>query len=109
MIALFGTSVFVLVKYAIIDRLGILVELEQPFPWLTTGCLALTIAILIALPALMDGRDAIIPNGLIVASYVALMTSQSLLQISVIEKYDLKKEELGDIADPSTFDQVMGL
>ena len=75
MITLCGTSVFVLAKYAIIDRLGILFEAEQPFPWITVGFLAFTIVILVALPALMEGQDAIIPNGLAVAAYVALMTS----------------------------------
>ena len=66
-------------KCGIIDRLGVLADSDQAFPWITTAFLILVVLILIALPLILEGNDANILNGAAIAAFITFLTTQALV------------------------------
>ena len=83
-ITLCGLCIWIMIKYAFIDRLLTILDSELPFPWITTGFLVLACVVLIVLPIVKDGEDGNILNGFIMTAYITLLTTQALLQIHTI-------------------------
>ena len=70
-----GICFFAIVKLMVQDISELVYQTELEAPWITIGSLVITVLGLMVLPFLIEGKDSIIMNGFILATYIAYSTT----------------------------------
>ena len=70
-----GACFVAIMKLMAQDISELVYEAEFDLPWFTIGSLVITLLGLMVMPFLVEGKDSIIMNGFLVATYIAYSTT----------------------------------